>query len=269
MSLTTPSPSGLFDTHLHFFDERYLEDTHWNLEQAMQRANNNQVHFFCNVGTNLKTSKQALATAKAYQRVFATCGYHPTMVDQWNETSPNQLRNLLTNAKVVAIGEIGLDFYHHYTTPTLQKQIFHQQLLIAQQLQKPVLLHIRDAYEETLAIVKQYSVKGIVHCFSGTLVQAETFINLGFYISFSGVLTFDNATNLQNIAKILPLDKIVLETDAPYLTPMPFRGKRNLPEYLLFTAKKLAQIKNLPLATIIAQTTTNAFAALKIPFVQT
>lgn len=141
--------------------------------------------------------------------------------------------HLLQDPKVVAIGEIGLDFYHHYTAPALQKQIFIQQLLLAQQTQKPVLLHIRQAYSEVLEIIKKYPVRGIVHCFSGTLAEAKAFIQLGFFISFSGVLTFPNATSLQTIAKQLPLSKIVLETDAPYLTPVPFRGKLNLPQYLL------------------------------------
>ena len=131
-------------------------------------------------------------------------------------------------------------------------------------MNKPVLLHIRQAYQETLQIVKKHPVRGIVHCFSGTLAEAQQFIDLGFFISFSGVLTFANATSLQKIAQTLPLNKIVLETDAPYLAPTPFRGKLNLPEYLLLTAQKLAQLQGFSLKTVMKQTTANAFTALNI-----
>ena len=256
--------SGLFDTHIHFFDQRYEQIPDWNWSQAIANANKKRVQFFCNVGTNLTTSQQALSLAKLHNGVFAACGFHPTMVNQWENNSSTKLLELLKHPKTIAIGEIGLDFYHQYTTPELQEKIFHQQLLLAQTTKKPVLLHIRQAYPQTLAIVKKYDVKGIVHCFSGTLAEAQEFIQLGFFISFSGVLTFSNATNLQNVAKVLPLDKIVLETDGPYLAPMPFRGKPNLPEYLLFTAQKLATLKNISLDEVIKKTTINAFTALKI-----
>ena len=251
----------LFDTHVHFFDSRFAN---YQTESMILDAQRNQIGYFCNVGIDLETSQKALQTALKYPFVFAACGFHPTMVNSWNDQSFLALSQLLTNPKVLAVGEIGLDFYHQYTTPALQKEIFIKQLCLAQKVKKPVLLHIRNAYSAVLAVLPKHPVQGIVHCFSGTLTQAQQFIKLGFLISFSGTLTFKNALDLQTTAKSLPLEKIVLETDAPYLAPMPFRGQTNLPKYLLSTAKKLAELKNLPLAKVVSQTTANALSVLKI-----
>lgn len=255
---------NLFDTHIHFFDSRYQQNTLWTSDYLINLGNEQGIKFFCNVGVDLTTSKQALATAQKHRGVFAACGYHPTMVNDWNQDSETELIKLLQDPRMVAIGEIGLDFYHKYTSVTMQKEILHKQLLLAQRLKKPVLLHIRNAYWETWEIVAQYQVTGIVHCFSGTLEQAKLFIQKGFYISFSGVLTFTNAHSLQQIACQLPLTNLVLETDAPYLTPMPFRGQVNLPPYLSYTAQKLADLKGITYQEVVNQTTQNALQLFQI-----
>lgn len=249
---------NIFDTHFHLFENRYQKETTQTLTEIMLGAQKAQVTKLCNVGIDLKTSQIAVSQTTQFSALYAAVGYHPTKAHLWNERSLSALTQLCRHPRTVAIGEIGLDFYHKFTTPTQQKTILNLQLQLAEKLNLPVLLHIRNAYEETLEIVRKYHVRGIVHCFSGTWKDAQVFLALGFLISFSGVVTFQNARELQIVAQNVPLEKLVVETDAPYLAPVPHRGKVNFPQYIHYTIQKLADLKQLSFAQVSEQTYQNA-----------
>ena len=246
----------LADAHTHLDMPEYAADQGQVIEQARQAG----VGLMINVGISLENSRQVIATARKYPWIFATVGVHPHGAAGVNEKILAAIADLLRDPGVVALGEIGLDFYRHRSPADVQETVFRRFLDLAVSQPKPVIIHTRDATETTLAILREYRQKihgGVMHCFSGTYEEAKAFLELGLDISFSGVLTYPNAKPLHDAARRLPLERLLIETDAPYLSPQPRRGKRNEPGYVRFTAQTLAELQNLPLETITAQTWTN------------
>ena len=245
----------LFDTHAHLDDESFNEDRDALLEGLPEKG----LHLVMNPGCSLASSRNAAALAARYPFVYAAVGSHPDVADEVNEDVLEQYRLLVrTCPKVKAIGEIGLDYHYEDIPRDIQKQAFRAQMALADELDLPVIVHERDAHEDGMAIVKEFpNVKGVFHCYSGSAEMARQLVDLGWYIGFTGVLTFKNARKAIETAAAIPLERIVLETDCPYMAPHPFRGKRNDPGYLYLMAEKLAQIRGLPVEEIRAITTEN------------
>ena len=245
----------LFDTHAHLDDESFNEDREALLEGLPEKG----LHLVMNPGCSLASSRNAAALAARYPFVYAAVGSHPDVADEVNEDVLEQYRLLVrTCPKVKAIGEIGLDYHYEDIPRDIQKQAFRAQMALADELDLPVIVHERDAHEDGMAIVKEFpNVKGVFHCYSSSAEMARQLVDLGWYIGFTGVLTFKNARKAIETAAAIPLERIVLETDCPYMAPHPFRGKRNDPGYLYLMAEKLAQIRGLPVEEIQAITTEN------------
>ena len=245
----------LFDTHAHLDDESFNECREALLEGLPEKG----LHLVMNPGCSLASSRNAAALAARYPFVYAAVGSHPDVADEVNTDVLEQYRLLVrTCPKIKAIGEIGLDYHYEDIPRDIQKQAFRAQMSLADELDLPVIVHERDAHEDGMAIVKEFpNVKGVFHCYSGSAEMARQLADLGWYIGFTGVLTFKNARKAIETAAAIPLERIVLETDCPYMAPHPFRGKRNDPGYLYLMAEKLAQIRGLPVEEIQAITTEN------------
>jgi len=212
------------------------------------------------VGCDEEEITKALSIANSHQKVWSTIGYHPYEADKVREEHLRNLKKLASeNDKVVAIGECGLDYYRNYASKENQWKIFEKQLEIAKELNLPVVVHSRDADEDTIAILKNGGAeRGVIHCFTGTEKLLKGALELGFYISFSGIVTYKNAKELKELAKKVPLDRLLVETDSPYLAPVPKRGKKNMPPYVFFTLKYLSELLNVPLDMLNRITTANA-----------
>jgi len=232
----------LIDSHTHLDDARYDGDR----EAVLSRAQQAGVETFITIGCDLATSKAAIDLASRYPFVYATIGVHPHEVKHIGDDWYDELRRLAKHPKVVAYGEIGLDYHYNYSPPKLQRDRFREQIGIARDLGLPIIVHTREAQEDTIAILKEeraQKVGGVFHCFSGDAWLAKDALDLGFFLSFSGVITFQNATMLRDILKTVPMDRLLIETDCPYLTPVPHRGKRNEPAYVRHVAEKIAEIR--------------------------
>jgi len=244
----------LIDTHCHLF----YDDLKNDLDIVLNRAQELGVNRFICVGTNMEDSRECLGLAETYKNIYASVGVHPHDAKDAPEDYLDQIADLITFPKMIALGEIGLDYFRNISEPDIQQNVFREQLALAQLLQKPVIFHNRDADADVLKILSEFpDVTGVAHCFSSDLKTAKTFIDLGFYISFSGNLTYKNS-HLPDVAKELSLDKLLVETDSPYLSPVPYRGKPNEPGRTRFVAKKLAEIHGVTLEIIAEKTTTNA-----------
>ena len=237
----------LFDTHAHMDDRAFDTDRHELLSGLAQQ----QVELVMNPGCSLQSSYNAVKLAETYPFVYAAVGSHPDAADEICDEVLEQYRKLCSHEKVKAIGEIGIDYHYEDIPRQLQKQAFRAQMALAREVDLPVIVHERDAHEDGLKIVKEFpEVTGVFHCFSGSAELARQLVELGWYIGFTGVLTFKNARRAIEAVQAIPLERIVLETDCPYMAPEPFRGKRNHPGYLFRMAEKLAEIKDVPLETI-------------------
>ncbi|MDP6229158.1 MAG: TatD family hydrolase [Candidatus Marinimicrobia bacterium] len=244
----------LIDTHCHLF----YDDLKNDLDIVLNRANELGVNRFICVGTNMEDSRECLGLAERYENIYASIGVHPHDAKDAPKDYLDQIADLITFPKMIALGEIGLDYFRNISEPDIQQNVFREQLALAQRLQKPVIFHNRDADADVLKILSEFpDVTGVAHCFSSDLKTAKTFIDLGFYISFSGNLTYKNS-HLPDVAKELPLEKLLVETDSPYLSPVPYRGKPNEPGRTRFVAEKLAEIHGVTLQIIAEKTTTNA-----------
>ena len=243
----------LVDTHCHLDNEKFDED---RLE-VIERIKEN-LEFCVNIGYDLASSKKSLELAKEYDFIYAVIGVHPIDIAEYDEEVEKELELLGKNPKVVAIGEIGLD-YHWMTEPKeIQQERFKRQLELAERLNKPVVIHTRDAMEDTVNILKEYpNITGVIHCYPGSLETAKQLVDR-FYLGIGGTLTFKNSKKVVEVVKDIPLDRIVIETDCPYLTPEPFRGKRNEPIYVEYVAKKIAEIKEISVEDVTKITTENA-----------
>ena len=237
----------LFDTHVHLNDSRYE-----NYHEIIEKARKENVRKMLVVGYDLESSKLAIKIASEYPFIYAAIGLHP---DKANDEYENDLVELekLINTKVVAIGEIGLDYHYEGYSKERQKDLFIKQIKIANKYNLPIVIHSRDACNDTLTVLKEnkkYYEKGIMHCYAYSYESYIEFAKLGFVFAFGGVVTYKNARLSKEVAEKINLDKIVLETDAPYLAPSPHRGERNEPSYIRFVAEQIAQIKNIEIQDI-------------------
>ncbi|MBM4119592.1 MAG: TatD family deoxyribonuclease [Nitrospira sp.] len=233
----------LIDTHTHLDDPRYDDDR----EAMITRARDAGVEAFLTIGCDLATSTAAVELAARYPFVYAAIGVHPHEVRHIAANWYEELRRLAQHPKVVAYGEIGLDYHYNHSPPTLQRERFREQIALARDLNLPIIVHTREAQEDTIAILKEEragTAGGVFHCFTGDAWLAKDGLDLGFYLSFSGVVTFPNATMLREIVKTVPMDRVLIETDCPYLTPAPHRGKRNEPAYVKLVAETIATVKS-------------------------
>lgn len=232
----------LVDSHAHLEMKEFDSDR----GDVIERARLAGVDCIVTVGTNARLSRKALSIAHRYENIYATVGVHPHDAARADDQSFDELKKLAQDPKVVAYGEIGLDYFRNISPHETQIDMFAKQMELAQELNLPVIIHDRDAHEQTLRMVKASGIRrGVFHCFSGDWTMAKQCIDLGFYISVPGVVTFDKSTVLQDVVRNAPIDSLLLETDCPYLTPAPHRGKRNEPAFIIHTAKKVAEIKEL------------------------
>ena len=245
----------LFDTHAHLDDRAFDEDRVALLSALPQQG----LALVVNPGCSLSSSKNADALSKAYDYIYAAVGSHPDAADEVDEAVLEQYRQLVyANPKIKAIGEIGLDYHYEDIPRELQKKAFRAQMKLAEELKLPVIVHEREAHADALEILNEFpTVTGVFHCYSGSAEMAKELVKRGWYIGFTGVLTFKNAKKAVEVAKILPNDRLVLETDCPYMAPEPFRGKRNHPGYLYRMAEKLAELWELPVEEVQAITLEN------------
>ena len=245
----------LFDTHAHLNDEAFDEDR----EQLLSGLAEKGVGLVMNAGCSLASSREVVEMAKQYPWLYAAVGSHPDAADEVNESVLEEYRKLCKlNDKVKAIGEIGLDYHYEDIPREIQQKAFRLQMELARELNLPVIVHERDAHEDGMAIVREFpTVTGVFHCYSGSAEMARQLVDMGWYIGFTGVLTFKNARKAVEVAAQLPLDRIVLETDCPYMAPTPFRGKRNDPGYLYRMAEALAEIRGISVEEVAQITTEN------------
>ena len=242
----------MIDTHTHIFEEYYND-----IGGVITRAKEVSVSPLIISGCDRKTIHEAISLINKYNDLYATIGYHPDEIDVYTEDDLLELEQLVkSNSKVIGIGEIGLDYYYGKDGKEKQKILFEKQLQIAEKINVPVVIHSRDAVKDTIDILKKYKVRGIMHCFSGSLEVAKEYISMGYLLGIGGVLTFKNS-NLKEVIKEIPMESIVLETDAPYLAPEPYRGKTNESSYIVETAKFLAKIKEISIEEVDKITTNN------------
>ncbi len=244
-----------FESHAHYDDRRFREDR----EELLTLLPSCGIDYVVNIGCDVKSSKQSIRLAEKYDYVYATVGIHPHELYDMSSQTIAELRRLSAHKKVVAIGEIGLDYYYDTHPRELQQFWFRQQLRLAEEVQKPVVIHSRDASQETFDIIKSSSVRqGVIHCYSGAWQMAMDYVDMGFYIGVGGVVTFSNAKKLVEVVEHVPLEKILIETDSPYLAPNPNRGKRNDSRNLEYIVNKIAEIKNLSPENVAKVTQDNA-----------
>ena len=245
----------LFDSHAHLNDEAFDQDRAELLETFKDAG----VGLVMNAGCSLESSREGIALAEAYPWIYCSVGTHPDTADEVNEEVLEVYRQMCKHPKVKAIGEIGLDYYYETIHRDAQMRAFRIQMQLAEELDMPVIVHERDAHDDGMSIVKEFpNVKGVFHCYSGSAEMARQLVNMGWYIGFTGVLTFKNARKAVETAASIPLERILLETDCPYMAPEPYRGMRNHPVYLPRMAEKLAQIRGIPVEDVIRVTTENA-----------
>ena len=242
----------LIDTHCHLYSEYYSD-----IDDIVNLAKKSNVNILINNGCDSKSNKEVIDLLDKYKNMYGAIGIHPEEVENHSLDDIKFIEDNLNNKKVVAIGEIGLDY--HYSKENKEKQIklFELQLDIANKYKVPVIIHSRDATEDTINILRKYNIKGVIHSFSGSLETAKIYIKMGFLLGINGVVTFKNC-NLKDILVNIGLNNIILETDSPYLTPVPYRGEKNSSKYIPFIAEKIANCKNVSLKQVAEITTSNA-----------
>lgn len=249
------------DTHVHFHFPEFDQDRGQTIESARQAG----VELFINVGTDVESSKKSLALAEQYPDFYASAGIHPHDAQHADPKSLQDIEKILRHPRVVAIGEVGLDFFRDHSPREKQIEVFRHFLKLHHKIKKPMIIHCREAYAEMLQILKEEKVsQGIMHCFSSDRATMEKFIEMGFYISFAGPLTYKNNDALREACRVCPRQRLLLETDAPFLPPQGQRGKRNESAFLLETARKAADLHGLSLEEVGRITTANAKAVLRL-----
>jgi TatD DNase family protein len=240
------------DTHCHLSKEYYE-----NIDEIIENAKQNDIHRLITCGCDKEGIKEAIEIASKYDNVYLEIGFHPSEANITTEEDIEWLKKLIKeNKKVVAVGEIGLDYHWDKDNKDKQKELFRKMIEIAIDNNLPVVIHSRDAFQDTYDILKEYKVKGDIHCFSGSLENAKRYIDLGYVLGIGGVLTFKN-TNLKETIKELDLSSIILETDSPYLAPVPYRGQDNEPKYVKLVAEEIANLKNISLEEVSRTTENN------------
>ena len=253
----------IFDTHAHYDDEAFDEDRGILLSSMKSSGIGNIV----NIGADMKSSQVSIELASEYDFIYAAVGVHPSEVEELTDEHMDELEKWAALDKVVAIGEIGLDYHYPDTDKVLQKKWFVKQLEVAAKVKLPVVIHSRDAAKDTLDIMKELEadeIGGVVHCYSYGVEMAREYLDMGYYFGIGGVVTFTNSKKLKEVVSYLPLDKIVLETDCPYLSPVPNRGKRNSSLNLPYVVSAIADIKQISEEEVIEATTKNAFDLYRI-----
>jgi TatD DNase family protein len=247
----------IFETHAHYDDEAFNDDR----DKLLLSMSENGIGRIINVASNLKSTKQSIELSHIYPFVYAAAGVHPNETAELNEENFSWLEKQSQDEKVVAIGEIGLDYYWDEPDHDTQKKWFIRQLELARKIKKPVIIHSRDAAKDTYDIIESENageIGGIIHCYSYSYQMALDYVRMGFYIGIGGVITFKNGKKMKEVVEAVPLDRIVLETDSPYLSPEPNRGKRNSSLNLPYIAAKIAEIKNLTYEEVVETTRINA-----------
>lgn len=258
--------SGLIDSHCHLDQARFAEDR----EEIIQRARDAGVTRMITIGASgaLQANYDAVAIADSHAFIFATVGMHPHNASVVDDTILAELRRLAANPKVVAIGETGLDYYYDHSPRPVQQAIFRRFIHLASELGLPLSIHLRDAYADAVAILRDeqaQDVGGVIHCFSSDRAVARQLLDLNFDLSFSGTVTFKNADELREVARMVPADRFMVETDAPFLAPIPHRGKRNEPAYVVHTAATIAEVRGEPPSHIADLTTATATRRFRLP----
>lgn len=247
----------MLDAHCHIYDEKLNDCRKEMLENLLETG---QI-CICS-SDNIENSKKSVELADEYSFIYATVGTHPHEVEKFKDEDLNIYENMLKNKKVVAVGEIGLDYFYDKDTKEKQKEVLVKQIIFADKMDKPCVFHIREATEDFVNILKEnkkyFNRPSMIHSFSGSLETAKFYLDMGFYISINGIATFKNAGKILDVIDFVPLNRLLIETDSPYLTPVPHRGEVNRPEYVYFVAKKIAEIKCIPIEEVIRQTEENA-----------
>ena len=241
------------DTHCHVFSEYYD-----NIDEVVNQCKKNNVNRIIVNGCDINSNKEVLELVNKYDVIYGAIGFHPTELDDFKDEYFEFLENNISNPKIVAIGEIGLDYYYDNTDKNKQKEIFKRQLDIANKYSKPIIVHSRNSIQDTYNILKEYNLFGSIHCFSGSVEMAREFIKIGYKLGIGGIITYKNAKNIREVVKNIDLSHILLETDSPYLTPVPYRGKSNSPEYIPLIANTIADIKNISINDVSEVTTASA-----------
>ncbi|HLR79524.1 MAG TPA: TatD family hydrolase [Bacillota bacterium] len=248
----------LFDTHVHLNAKQFKRDR----EEVIQRAFRNGVQYMVVVGFNQETIPLALEIAEQYETIYAAVGWHPVDAIDMTDEDLTWIEELSAHPKVVAIGEMGLDYHWDHSPRDVQKEVFRKQIHLAKKVQMPIIVHNREATEDIIEILREEGaedVGGIMHCYNDSVRYVEACLDMNFYISLGGTVTFKNAPLPQEVAAHVPLDRLLIETDAPYLAPHPNRGKRNEPAYVQLVAQKIADIRKIPIEKVREVTTKNAF----------
>lgn len=251
------------DTHCHIIHERCADEAN----SIVKRAQDAGVNTLITIGCDEKDSKEAKDAAQNYPNVYFTAGIHPHEAEKVSPDYLDTLKALSADPKCVAIGECGLDYYYEHSPKDAQRKVFREQIQLSQTLAKPIIVHMRDAWDESLEIYRDEQitkVPTVIHCFSGSLDYAKACLDLGCYISLSGIVTFKKAGDLPEVAKICPLDRLLIETDSPFLAPVPYRGKTNEPAYVVEVAKKIADLRAISIDEVANATTANAKRVFKV-----
>ena len=251
----------LIDSHAHLILDAFDNDR----EQVIQDAFSNRLSHIVQSCDNLEEIEKNLILARKHANIYSSVGIHPHEAIKWDALSKDKILNYTKEDKVIAIGETGLDFFYNYSPHDVQINVFQEQIKIAKETLLPLIIHCRDAFKEAIEILKtEKSEDGVFHCYTGDMETAKEALKLGFYISWSGIITFKNAGNLREVAKEIPLEKTLIETDCPFLTPLPNRGKRNEPKYVQFVAQELATIHGVAVEEIEAITSENTKKLFRI-----
>ena len=258
----------LVDSHAHLDMSPLAKD----LDGVLERARKAQVRNIITIGCDLESSRIAASVSERYPEVYATVGFHPHEASKMREADLSEMARLCQHPKVVAIGEIGLDFYRNLSPRDAQMEAFQRQLSLASELRVPVIIHSREASKDTMRILSQWASqspqtrhRGVLHCFSGDTAAARAYLDMGFLISIAGPVTYPKSRRLAEVARNLELDRILVETDCPFLTPHPLRGQKNEPAYVAITVEKIAQLRDTPVEAVALQTARNAAALFHLP----
>lgn len=246
--------NNIFDSHAHYDDDRFKDD----LEALMASFSGGVVSGIISCGVDILTSEFNIALAEKYDFCYAAVGFHPLDLEHVTQNYIEDLKKLSLNKKVVAIGEIGLDYYYEKESREKQLNLCEAQIVLANELGLPIIFHDRDAHEDTMNLLKKHKPKGVVHCFSGSVEMAKEVVKLGMYIGLGGAVTFKNAVKPIDVAAFVPDDRLLIETDAPYMTPVPFRGKRCTSLHIPYTAERIGEIRNCSTQEILDLTAKNA-----------
>lgn len=246
--------NNIFDSHAHYDSEAFNDDRKELVSALPERG----VCGIINCASDMGSSLTSLQLADEFDYVYAACGVHPHEADKCKNGYLDVLKKLCMEEKCVAVGEIGLDYHYDFSPRDIQQRVFEEQILLAKELDLPIIVHDREAHEDTLILLKKYNPKGVVHCFSGSAEMAKEILKLGMYIGLGGAVTFKNARKPREVAEVVPEDKLLIETDCPYMTPVPFRGQRCDSSFIPYTAEVIAEVRGTSAQNILDITRINA-----------